>query len=99
MTNYAVLNQWTLTLVVTDIAGVFSAGNNPYTVTIAGLDDGLLYNVIAVSAAENGSDADQRCQGGIGPTNDGRRKPDLLAPSCVVRSARNWPPSSTSVRW
>ncbi len=45
--------------VVTDIAGVFSSGNNPYVVTFSGLDNSKAYNVIAVSAAEfaeNGSE-------------------------------------------
>jgi len=44
-------------------------------------------NVLAVSSTENGANADQICFGGLGPTSDGRRRPELMAPGCGVVSA------------
>ncbi len=44
-------------------------------------------NVLAVGATKKGAAADQHCSGGRGPTNDGRRKPELFAPGCSTRSA------------
>ncbi|MCP3978751.1 MAG: S8 family serine peptidase [bacterium] len=46
-------------------------------------------NVLAVGATGNGTESDALCIGGRGPTTDGRRKPDLVAPGCGVASARN----------
>ena len=53
-------------------------------------------NVLAVSATHNGASADTFCRGGAGPTSDGRRKPEILAPGCGVTSAREL--SSCGVR-
>ena len=44
-------------------------------------------NSIAVGATGNGGAADMHCSGGSGPTVDGRRKPDVLAPGCGISSA------------
>ncbi len=44
-------------------------------------------NVLAVSSTENGANADQICFGGLGPTSDGRRRPEVMAPGCGVLSA------------
>lgn len=41
-------------------------------------------SAIAVAATLNGADADFRCMGATGPTPDGRRKPDVLAPGCSI---------------
>ncbi len=41
-------------------------------------------SAIAVAATLNGEDADFRCMGATGPTTDGRRKPDMLAPGCSI---------------
>jgi len=45
-------------------------------------------NVLAVAATSNGISAGNWCHGGAGPTNDGRRKPEILAPGCSISSAR-----------
>jgi Subtilase family len=45
-------------------------------------------NCLAVAATSNGASADTFCKGGAGPTSDGRRKPEILAPGCGVTSAR-----------
>lgn len=44
-------------------------------------------NLVAVGNAENGLLANDKCGGGVGPTADGRRKPDLFAPGCDIVSA------------
>jgi len=46
-------------------------------------------NALAVGASENGSSSDNFCDGGQGPTADGRRKPEIFAPGCVIDSAAN----------
>ncbi|MBL8727627.1 MAG: S8 family serine peptidase [Planctomycetes bacterium] len=44
-------------------------------------------NLVAVGNAQNGLDAVDKCGGGVGPTADGRRKPDLFTPGCSIVSA------------
>ena len=44
-------------------------------------------NSLAVSASLNGTSANQYCDGGSGPTQDGRRKPEVMAPGCSILSA------------
>ncbi|MFQ5424233.1 MAG: S8 family serine peptidase [Phycisphaerae bacterium] len=44
-------------------------------------------NCLAVSASQDAPFQDSRCVGGFGPTADGRRKPELLAPGCGSVSA------------
>ena len=44
-------------------------------------------NVVAVGASGNGTGAANFCSGGRGPTNDGRRKPEIFAPGCSIVSA------------
>ena len=46
-------------------------------------------NALAVAATSNGTSADLFCRGGAGPTADGRRKPEILAPGCGIGSARD----------
>ena len=46
-------------------------------------------NVLAVGASLNGLLADEHCSGGTGPTEDGRRKPEIYAPGCGIESALN----------
>ena len=45
-------------------------------------------NGLTVSASKRGTQANYRCLGTIGPTIDGRRKPEVLAPGCTIISAR-----------
>lgn len=52
-------------------------------------------NVLAVGASSNGTAAGNHCSGGRGPTNDGRRKPEIYAPGCSIVSARNSTDCST----
>jgi hypothetical protein len=44
-------------------------------------------NLVAVGNARNGANANEKCGGGVGPTADGRRKPDLFTPGCSIVSA------------
>ena len=44
-------------------------------------------NSLCVTAGRNGTEADQICVGGTGPTLDGRRKPEVAAPGCLITSA------------
>ena len=44
-------------------------------------------NVLAVGASRNAPVQNEFCQGGAGPTLDGRRKPDVLAPGCSINAA------------
>ncbi|MEY3230306.1 MAG: hypothetical protein RL689_395 [Planctomycetota bacterium] len=44
-------------------------------------------NSLCVTANRNGAEADQICVGGTGPTLDGRRKPEVAAPGCLITSA------------
>jgi hypothetical protein len=44
-------------------------------------------NSLCVTANRNGAEADQICVGGTGPTLDGRRKPEVAAPGCLISSA------------
>jgi hypothetical protein len=44
-------------------------------------------NLVAVGNAQNGASVNNKCGGGVGPTADGRRKPDLFAPGCSIVSA------------
>lgn len=46
-------------------------------------------NVLAVGGTLGGASADNHCTGGVGPTSDGRRKPEIYAPGCSIVSARN----------
>ena len=46
-------------------------------------------NALAVGASLNGLAANEHCSGGTGPTEDGRRKPEIFAPGCGIESALN----------
>ncbi len=52
-------------------------------------------NGLTVGASKRGAEADYRCHGTIGPTSDGRRKPEVLAPGCFIISARAFYTCST----
>lgn len=45
-------------------------------------------NCLAVAAVGDAPNQDSYCVGGIGPTTDGRRKPEIMGPGCDVTSAR-----------
>ncbi|UCF69350.1 MAG: S8 family serine peptidase, partial [Acidobacteriota bacterium] len=55
-------------------------------------------NGLTVGASKRGSNAHFRCHGTIGPTSDGRRKPEVLAPGCDIISARAFYSCSTFVQ-
>ena len=44
-------------------------------------------NLVAVGNGDNGSAANSKCGGGVGPTADGRQKPDLFTPGCSIVSS------------
>ncbi len=44
-------------------------------------------NLVAVGNGQNGNAAGAKCGGGVGPTADGRQKPDLFTPGCGIVSA------------
>ena len=65
---------------------VFSVSNTPF---VTNPDNAK--NVLAVGATDNGLNAGLPCVGAVGPTNDGRRRPEVLAPGCSVVSATPGP--------
>lgn len=46
-------------------------------------------NVLAVGAAQPAPNQGLFCSGGVGPTGDGRRKPEIYAPGCLTSSAQS----------
>lgn len=54
-------------------------------------------NLIAVGNSQNGAGVNTICTGGAGPTQDGRRKPDLFAPGCSIVSAGTSSCSTTTL--
>ena len=44
-------------------------------------------NVLAVGATSGSGSQQNRCLGGVGPTSDGRRKPEIYAPGCSTLSS------------
>jgi hypothetical protein len=44
-------------------------------------------NCLAVAASGDSGSVQNYCIGGRGPTTDGRRKPEVMAPGCSIRSA------------
>lgn len=44
-------------------------------------------NLLAIAGSRNYPTQDAACVGGVGPTIDGRRKPDLMTPGCGITSA------------
>lgn len=44
-------------------------------------------NCVAVGASQDTPNQHLHCSGGAGPTNDGRRKPEVYAPGCSTRSS------------
>ncbi|MBL8842098.1 MAG: S8 family serine peptidase [Planctomycetes bacterium] len=53
-------------------------------------------NVLAVGATEQASSQGRICSAGSGPTADGRRKPEIFAPGCSIRSANDNQTCSTT---
>jgi hypothetical protein len=53
-------------------------------------------NVLAVGASRDTPSQNSHCSGGAGPTNDGRRKPEIYAPGCSTRSSYNSSTCSTT---
>lgn len=53
-------------------------------------------NVLAVGATEQASLQGRICSAGSGPTADGRRKPEIFAPGCSIRSANDNQTCSTT---
>jgi len=54
-------------------------------------------NLVAVGNGQNGNSANGKCGGGVGPTADGRRKPDLFTPGCSIVSASTSSCGTTSL--
>lgn len=52
-------------------------------------------NVLAVAASQDTPNQGSFCSGGLGPTFDGRRKPEIFAPGCGTQSAS----SATTCGW
>ncbi|MFG0276214.1 MAG: S8 family serine peptidase [Phycisphaerales bacterium] len=52
-------------------------------------------NLLAVAATRDTPSQDQKGYGGVGPTADGRRKPDIMAPGIGIMSASAWPNAET----
>ncbi len=44
-------------------------------------------NLMAVAACRDTPSQNSFCSGGAGPTNDSRRKPEIMAPGCSIRSS------------
>ena len=53
-------------------------------------------NLLAVGASGDTPNQGNHCYGGTGPTNDGRRKPEVYAPGCGTVSAYYYPAGSPS---
>lgn len=45
-------------------------------------------SVLAVGATQDNEGINNHCYGGVGPTADGRRKPEVYAPGCGIQSAQ-----------
>lgn len=54
-------------------------------------------NLVAVGNGQNGTSANSKCGGGVGPTADGRQKPDLFTPGCSIISASTSACGTTSL--
>lgn len=46
-------------------------------------------NVLAIGASQGAPNQGSFCSGGVGPTADGRRKPEIFAPGCLTISAQS----------
>ncbi|KAA0217233.1 MAG: hypothetical protein DYG94_01660 [Leptolyngbya sp. PLA3] len=72
---------------------VFSYNNDDNLVIFAVTNTSTLKNpenaknCLAVGASQDTPNQANHCSGGSGPTNDGRRKPEIYSPGCSTRSA------------
>lgn len=79
----------------------FMYSNEDDLVLFAVTNQGLLKNpencknALAVGASQDFPSQDFFCSGGVGPTLDGRRKPEVFAPGCSIDSAQVFTPCST----
>lgn len=75
------------------IIDVFSYNNDDNLVIFAVTNTSTLKNpenaknCLAVGASQDTPNQASFCSGGSGPTNDGRRKPEIYSPGCSTRSA------------
>ncbi len=46
-------------------------------------------NLLAVGASQDTPSEANHCSGGVGPTSDGRRKPEVYAPGCSTQSSQS----------
>src|SRR4030095_14474854 len=53
-------------------------------------------NCVGVGASGHSPNQENFCSGGRGPTNDGRRKPEVFTPGCSVVSARSFSACDTT---
>ena len=85
--NETVYNQW-----AHDI-DAFTWDNEDDLVLVAVINASIVRapenakNCLAVAATRDTPNQSQKCKGGIGPTADGRQKPEVFAPGCGSRSA------------
>jgi len=54
-------------------------------------------NLLAVAACGDSPSQNNLCSGGAGPTNDGRRKPEIMAPGCGIQSSTGSACSTTGL--
>lgn len=72
----------------------FSFSNDDNLVIFAATNTSLLKNpenaknCLAVGASQDASNQGSFCSGGRGPTDDGRRKPEIFAPGCNTQSSQ-----------
>jgi len=80
-------NQW-----ARDI-DAFTWDNEDDLVLVAVINSGIVKapenakNCLSVAGSKDSPNQNQKCKGGVGPTADGRQKPEVFAPGCGSRSA------------
>lgn len=80
-----------------DSAVFFAAGNEGYTGKGTILSPGVSKNVIAVAAVADSDNSNRRADfSAIGPSPDGRQKPDIAAPGIDIHSADGFGEDSPS---
>lgn len=81
---------------------VFTYNNEDDVVLFAITNQSVLYtpenakNVLAVGASDDTPNQANHCSGGAGPTEDGRRKPEVYAPGCSTVSSNDGTACSTT---
>lgn len=55
-------------------------------------------NILAVAGTKDAPNEETACSGGSGPTKDGRRRPEIMAPSCSIASADSFSNCGTTLK-